>query len=95
MSKFSLFFISACVALFVTASIAGGIQSATLDVKGMTCASCPLTVKQVLKRVPGVTKVSVDLKSESPLVKFDSGTIQPDQLAKALSDAGFPTTLKK
>jgi mercuric ion binding protein len=95
MSKFKLFFVGACVALFATATMAGGIQSVTLDVKGMTCASCPLTVKQVLKKVPGVTEVSVDLQSASVLVKFDSDKTQSDHLARAVSDVGFPTTLKK
>jgi periplasmic mercuric ion binding protein len=95
MSKLKMLLVSACVALFATVAIAGGIQSVTLDVKGMTCASCPLTVKQVLKKVPGVTEVSVDLKSESALVKFDSEKTKPEQLAKAVSDVGFPTTLKR
>jgi mercuric ion binding protein len=95
MSKLKMLLFSAYAALFATAAVAGGIQSATLVVKGMTCASCPLTVKQVLKKVPGVTEVSVDLKSASALVKFDSDKTLPDQLAKAVSDFGFPATLKK
>lgn len=78
-----------------TAAAAGDIHTATLDIKGMTCASCPITVKQVLKKSPGVTEVNVDLKSESAVVKFDSELTKPAQLAKAVSDFGFPATVKK
>ncbi len=70
-------------------------NSATLEVKGMTCSACPLTVKQLLKKQPGVSEAGVDLKTQTALVKFDPDKIQPEQLAKAVSDIGFPTTVKK
>jgi len=31
-------------------------QTATLKVPGMTCATCPITVKKALQRVEGVSK---------------------------------------
>ena len=83
------------LSLISSVAIATDEKSTTLDVQGMTCASCPVTVKQVLKKVPGVADVSVDLKSHSALVKFDAEKTQPAQLAKAVSDYGFPTTVKK
>lgn len=81
--------------LISTAAMAIDEKSTTLDVQGMTCASCPITVKQVLKKVPGVGDVSVDLKSHSALVRFDADKTQPALLAKAVTDFGFPTTVKK
>ena len=85
------------ITLVVCSHIAmgGELRSATLAVDGMTCASCPLTVKQVLKNQPGVSEASVDYKTHRAEVKFDPVKVQPEQLAKAVTDVGFPTTVKK
>ena len=85
-------------ALLVSAALqiqASETASTTLDVRGMDCASCPLTVKAVLKKVPGVSEVSVDYKRHSAEVRFDPDQTRPEQLAKAVSDIGYPTTVKK
>ena len=95
MTKFKFVVAGACAAILSFAAIAGDLQSTTLDVQGMTCASCPLTVKQVLKKVPGVSDVSVDYKAHSATINFDPEKTGPDQLAKAVTDIGFPTTVKK
>ena len=82
-------------AILSPAALAADIGSATLEVKGMTCASCPLTVKQLLKKQPGVTEASVDYKLQIAQIKFDPDKTQPERLAKAVTDIGFPTTVKK
>jgi mercuric ion binding protein len=77
-------------------AVAGGAsQTVTLDVQDMTCASCPLTVRQVLKKQPGVEDAKVDMRSRSAEVKFDPAKAQPEQFAKAVSEAGFPTTVRQ
>jgi len=77
-------------------AIAGNVsQTATLDVQNMTCASCPLTVRQILKKQPGVEDAKVDLRGHSAEVKFDPAKVRPEQFAKAVSDAGFPSTVRR
>lgn len=77
-------------------AIAGNAsQTVTLDVQNMTCASCPLTVRQVLKKLAGVEDAKVDMRSHSAEVKFDPAKAQPEQFAKAVSEAGFPTTVRR
>ena len=89
-------FVAGLVTLLLSVAIhAGTIATATLNIQGMDCASCPLTVKAVLKRVAGVSAVSIDYETHSAEVKFDPGKTRPEQLAKVVSDSGFPTTLKK
>jgi mercuric ion binding protein len=46
-------------------AIARAAESATLDIRGMDCATCPLTVKVVLKRQPGVDDVKVDAEKHT------------------------------
>ena len=88
-------FIGITLAALAHTALAGEIRTTTLDVTGMTCASCPLTVKQILKKQPGVAEASVDYKSHTAQVKFDPEKNQPQQLARAVTDIGFPTTVKK
>ena len=95
MTKLKLLLASVTLALLSHAAMAIDSRSATLEIKGMTCASCPLTVKQLLKKQPGVTEASVDYKLQIAQVKFDPDKTQPERLAKAVTDIGFPTNVKK
>ena len=82
----------ACGALAVHA---GATRNVTLDVKGMDCAACPVTVKVVLKRLPGVDDVKMDDKSHTAVVKFDPEKVSPELLAQAVTDAGYPASFRK
>ncbi|MBL0123625.1 MAG: cation transporter [Betaproteobacteria bacterium] len=95
MTRRKLLLATAITVLFSNFVLAAEPQSATLAVEGMTCAGCPITVKRLLKKVPGVSEVSVDAKTHLAQVKFDPDKTQPDQLAKAVTDIGYPTTVKK
>jgi mercuric ion binding protein len=69
-------------------------QRAVLDVSGMSCSLCPVTVKKALERVPGVIEAKADLASKSAEAKYDPDKVSPERLAKAVSDAGFPATVR-
>jgi periplasmic mercuric ion binding protein len=74
---------------------AGESQNVTLEVKGMHCASCPLTVKVVLKSLPGVDDVKMDAEKHTAEVRFDSAKISVEQLAQAVTEAGYPAKPRK
>ena len=95
MTKMKTLLVGIALACLSHTGSAGELHTATLEVKGMTCASCPLTVKQILKKQPGVSDARVDYPSQLAQVKFDPDKIQPGQLAKAVTDIGFPATVKK
>ena len=83
-----------CLALSSVTVAADVIKTVTLEVQGMTCAACPITVKKSLKKVPGVSDVKVDYKSGIAEVNYDPNKTSPDELAKAITKAGHPTTVK-
>jgi len=84
------------VALAVTAASAwAGPKTVTLDVPGMTCAACPITVKMSLTKVDGVTKASVVYDKREAIVTFDDSKTNTAALTKATADAGYPSTVKK
>ena len=70
-------------------------QTVTLDIKGMDCASCPLTVKLALKKAPGVAEVKVNYQTRTAEVRYDAGKTTPDRLAQTVSDIGYPASARK
>lgn len=69
-------------------------KTISLSVPGMTCATCPITIKAALKKVPGVTEVTVSYKALEAVVTFDDAKTNTDALIKATTDAGYPSTVK-
>ena len=61
----------------------------TLDVEGMTCASCVLRVEKSLKGVDGVTDAAVNLASEKARIAFNPSTTTLTDLQKAVRDSGY------
>jgi mercuric ion binding protein len=76
--------------LLSTAVFAGEPKIATLEVSGMTCSLCPLTVRKALERVPGVLQAKADLDTKRAEAKHDPDKVSAEALAKAVSNAGFP-----
>lgn len=50
-------------------------QNVSLDIKGMTCASCVGRIEKVLKKDSGITSASVNLATEKAKVEFDSSKV--------------------
>lgn len=70
------------------------IKTVTLSVPGMTCATCPITVKKALTKLSGVTKVEVDLKKLQAVVTYDDAKTTVEALTRATANAGYPSTVK-
>jgi periplasmic mercuric ion binding protein len=88
-------FFSVVLGLLPFAAVAGALQTITLDVKNMTCAVCPITVRKALEKVPGVASVKVDLDTKSAMVTFDPEKANAAALVKATTEAGYPASLKQ
>ncbi len=70
-------------------------KTVTLNVSGMTCEACPITVKKALQRVPGVSKISVLYEKRQVVVTFDDSKTNADALVKATTNAGYPSQLEQ
>ncbi len=86
---------NALVALILAAPAWASLRSVTLNVSGMTCAACPITVKEALKKVPGVSKIEVRYEKKQVLVTFDDAKTNTDALVKATTNAGYPSQVEK
>lgn len=70
-------------------------HTVTLDVPGMTCPVCPVTVKAALDKVSGVQKVQVNYAARKVLVTYDDTKTDPATLTRTTADAGYPSHLER
>jgi mercuric ion binding protein len=89
----TLFSVATAV-LLLTSPLWAAPKTVTLAVPGMTCATCPITVKKALTKVAGVAKVAVNLGKLQAVVTFDDAKTTVAALTKATTDAGYPSTVK-
>lgn len=64
----------------------------TLDIAGMTCASCVGRVEKALGRVQGVSEASVNLANETAAITYDPTVTTTDELVGAVGKAGYTGT---
>src|SRR6476661_7269229 len=70
------------------------LTECTLDIEGMTCASCVNRVQRALARVDGVTEASVNLAMETAAVTYDPDAVEVSALTDAVRNAGYHGTLR-
>lgn len=71
------------------------MQNLSLDIKGMTCASCVNRIEKALKKKEGVINASVNLATEKAQVEFDQAKLNPDQIIEIVSKVGYEASLPK
>ena len=67
-------------------------STCTLDIGGMTCASCVRHVEKALSRIDGVHSAEVNLATEAATVSFDPQTAGLSELTAAVAAAGYTAT---
>lgn len=90
-----------CTAVTVAGlALAGGAfaapQTTTLEVENVSCASCAPIVKRTLSRISGVSQVVLVEQGGRAMVTvtFDDEKVTAEALAKAITNAGYPSTVK-
>ncbi len=69
-------------------------RKTVLDIEGMTCASCALTIEKALKRHPGVEKANVNLASEKAHVAYDPKATSKKELLETVKATGYDAHLE-
>ena len=67
------------------------LDTVTLEVSEMTCASCASRVEKALTALPGVVDAAVNFAAGTATVQILADAVTPAELARAASDAGYPT----
>jgi mercuric ion binding protein len=85
----------ALLALLAAAPFAAAKQQTVqLTVPTMDCATCPITIKAALSKVPGVSKVQVSYAKREAVIVYDDARATLADLKKATEDVGYPAMLK-
>lgn len=76
-------------------ALAATPKTVTLEVKNMSCGTCPIVVKKSLEKVAGVDVVTVDFAKKTATVTYDPDKAQLEALTMATTNAGFPSAVQK
>lgn len=83
--------------LFTTALLLASVSAlaaprqVTLTVPTMDCATCPLTIKVALQKVPGVSRAVVSYAHRDARVSYDDAKATVADLTRATDAAGYPS----
>ena len=70
-------------------------QNISLDIKGMTCASCVNRIEKVLKKDSGVLSASVNLATEKAKIEYDDAHLDSTKLISLVAKAGYQASLSE
>ena len=69
-------------------------KTVTLDIPGMDCEICPITVRTALKKLPGVVSATATPQTKEEVVVYDDTKTNIKQIINATTQAGYPSTVK-
>jgi len=85
--------LSSFIGLGVRVYSQGTAKTVSLDIKGMTCASCAAKIESSLKKLDGVEKVSIDSKTGKGSVEYTEGKVTSEQILDNCNKTGFKCSL--
>lgn len=75
-------------------STPASFRQVVLEVEGMTCKTCPITVRKALENVEGVYSVEATYEPPEAVVRFDPAITSVEALARATKEVGYPSKRK-
>ncbi|HEY9613400.1 heavy metal-associated domain-containing protein, partial [Allocoleopsis sp.] len=65
------------------------METLTLKLQGMSCASCAKNVEEAIQAVPGVSECVVNFGMEQATVKYEPQKTNLETIQDAVSEAGY------
>jgi P-type Cu+ transporter len=65
------------------------MDTLTLKLRGMSCASCASNIEQAIRDIPGVSECNVNFGMEQATVKYDPRKTNIEQIQHAIDEAGY------
>ncbi len=79
----------------ISASAETPVQSVTLDIAGMKCANCELTIKGAVNSIAGVQSVEASTPDKVAVIFFDPTKADPEQFIRVIAQAGYIAYMAK
>lgn len=64
-----------------------------LDIEGMVCAGCVVTIEKALLDLPGVQEADVNLSTRHAFIQYDSSKVKLEDMLSAIEGAGYHAKL--
>ena len=65
------------------------LEFVKLRIEGMTCASCVNNIESSLRKINGIREITVNLTTETALVRYDRDVITIKEIMKSIERIGF------
>ena len=88
MKRFSTLVVMSMLAV---SSVWAAEKSVVINVPGMTCPTCPVTLKKSLLKEQGVSAVTVRYEKKQLVVSYDDAKTTPAAITRATATIGFPS----
>ena len=88
MKRIVFLFVACFLAL---SSFAADSLTCKIKIKGMTCGDCEAKVKESLSTL--CAAVTIDRKNDEGVCTYQEGKATPDQIVKAVQDAGYTASV--
>ena len=69
-------------------------RSVTLELEGIYCAMCPVTIKTALEFADGVQEVKVSRDPDEAVIRYDDARTGPAQLIEVVKKSGYGAHLQ-
>ena len=86
--------LAAGIWLFTSGSGRANVALAEYQIEKMTCSSCVNNIEGALTKLDGVCSVEVNLTSNRGRVVYDPAEIDSSAIATAITDAGYPASVR-
>jgi len=70
-------------------------QTVTMHVSGMTCGTCPISIRHRALQMKGVHAATADINTALATVTFEDSEQSPQAIAQAITTLGYPATIEK
>ncbi len=68
------------------------METLTLKLRGMSCASCAKSIEKAINNVPGVTNCNVNFGMEQATITYNSKKTNLDKIQAAVAEAGYSSS---
>ncbi|ERJ11245.1 heavy metal translocating P-type ATPase [Haloplasma contractile] len=65
------------------------VQKKTIQIEGMSCASCAQSIEKALNKTEGVHEAQVNFAAEKAYVQYDSSTVDESKLVEVVRGTGY------
>src|SRR3989344_7598635 len=65
------------------------METKTVSIKGMHCASCVRLIEKAVGKIEGVNSCNVNLATEKATITFDSKSVDDAKISSAVSSVGY------